>query len=158
MDADELSHRLVAMGIALPETPAPKGVYRPAVAAAGFVFTSGMGPIRNGTRHHLGYLGGDVSVEQGREAASIAVINALAAAIEAAGGISRIDRIVRITGFVRSVPGFIEQTRVVDGASETLEALLGEAGAHARSAVGVAELPFGIPVEIEMVASVRTGS
>lgn len=155
MDQAELERRAERRGLVLPAPPAPQGAYRPAVVAGGMVFTSGMGPMLDGTRRHLGYVGADVTTEEGRDAARIAVVNALMAAIDAAGGIENIASIVRVTGFVRSAPGFIQQTKVVDAASEVLHDLLGEAGAHARSAVGVAELPFGIPVEIELTALLR---
>lgn len=151
----DLARRARELGIVLPEPPSPKGAYLPAVVVDNLVYTSGMGPMLRGTRHHVGYVGSDVTVAQAREAALIAAVNALVAALAAIGGVERLDRLVRLTGYVRSATGFIEQAAVVDRASTVLQDLLGGRGRHARSAVGVAELPFGIAVEVDLLAAVR---
>ncbi|TYB41856.1 RidA family protein [Actinomadura chibensis] len=150
-----LRRRAAAQGVELPSPPEPKGSYRPAVVHRGTVYTSGVGPMLRGQRLHSGYVGGDVTVEQAQEAAAVAAVNALTAACAAVGGVESIERLVKLTAFVRSAPGFTRQSAVIDRASSVLHELLGERGRHARSAVGVAELPFGICVEIELLAACR---
>lgn len=154
---EQLIARARDCGIELPVAPEPKGDYRSATVHGDVVYTAGMGTAVHGVRQHVGYVGADVDLEQAQEAAVIATMNALAAAIAAVGGIENIERIVRITGYVRSAPGFTGQSAVLDIASQRLAALLGSRGVHVRSAVGVAELPFGIPVEVEMIAACRRG-
>lgn len=149
--AQELTARALALGIEIPCAPSPKGAYLPALEHHGLIYTSGMGTMVGGVRHHIGYVGAEVSIEQAREAAAIATVNALAAAIAKADGIENIERVLRLTGYVRSARGFTEQTQVVDGGSVALTGLLGEAGTHVRSAIGVSELPYGIPVEVELI-------
>ena len=102
-----------------------------------------------------GKVGAEVSVEQGREAARACVLQGLSQLREAVGSLDRVERIVKVTGFVASAPGFVEQPRVMDAASELLVQVFGDAGRHARSAVGVAELPRGVPVEVELVAALK---
>lgn len=148
--------RAAKLGVELPDPPQPKGSYRPAVLHRGIVHTSGVGPMLHGRRLHSGYVGGDVTVEQAQQAAVVAAVNALTAACAAAGGVESIDRLIKLTAFVRSAPRFTEQNTVIDRASAVLHELLGERGRHARSTVGVAELPFGICVEIELLAACRT--
>ncbi len=151
-----LEQRAASLGVQLPPPPTPRGRYTPAVIHGGVIYTSGVGPMLNGRRHHSGYVGGDVTIEQAQQAAAIAAVNALTCASAAAGGVESLERLIKLTGFVRSAPGFTDQAAVVDGASSVLQGLLGDRGAHARSAVGVAELPFGICVEIELVAAHRS--
>jgi enamine deaminase RidA (YjgF/YER057c/UK114 family) len=146
------------LGITIPPCPRPAGAYRPAVLVGDIAYTSGMGPARDGVRHHVGYVGGDISVGEAMDAARIAVLNAVATLQSVASSLDQVRRIVRLTGYVRSAPGFGDQPKVVDAASELLEQLFGEAGAHARSAIGVAELPFGISVEIELIAQLEIGN
>lgn len=152
---EHLERRARTLGIELPNPPAPKGSYRPSTTHDRLIYTSGVGPMLNGTRLHCGYVGGGVSIDQAQEAAAVAAVNALAAVCAGAGGVESIDRLLKLTGFIRSAPGFTQQSVVLDRASEVLHKLLGERGTHARSAVGVAELPFGICVEIEIVAALR---
>ena len=131
----------------------------PAVLVRDLVFTSGMGPVRAGVRHHVGYVGGDISLTQAAEAAEIATLNAVAA-VGSVVDLDRVDGIVRLTGYVRSARWFTDQPKVVDAASRLLARLFHDAAPHARTAVGVAELPFGISVEIELIARIaaeRTG-
>lgn len=149
----DVEKRAEALGLAIPPAPAPKGSYVPVVRVGELLFTSGAGPVRFGTRLHCGYVGGEVSVDQAREAARVAVLNALGVLREALGTLDHVRQVIRLTGYVRSAPGFTGQTAVIDAASDLLVSLLGQCGKHARSAIGVAELPFGISVEIDLVVA-----
>ena len=151
-----IERRALALGIEIPPAPRPQGSYTPALVVNGMAFTSGMGPMLDGVRRNLGYVGGDVTVEDASEAARIAVLNALSALRWVLGSLDEISRIIRLTGYVRSAPGFCSQTTVIDAASNILLELFREKGEHVRSALGVAELPFGIPVEIELIAQVKS--
>ena len=148
------SARLAELGIALPPVIAPLAAYIPAVRTGNLVYTSGQLPLESGELSHTGKVGSEVSPEQAKAAARICALNALAA-IEALVGINAISRVVKLVGFVSSAPGFTGQPGVVNGASEILGEIFGDAGAHARSAVGVAELPLNAPVEVELIVEVR---
>jgi enamine deaminase RidA (YjgF/YER057c/UK114 family) len=141
--------RLHEMGLALPPLR-PAGKYVPAVRSGDLVFVSGSGPA-GPDGLITGKLGVDVDVETGREAAKLCALQCLSALQEELGDLERVTRIVKLLGFVNSGPGFSQQPAVLDGASEFLLKLFVDRGAHARSAVGVAELPFNIAVEVEMV-------
>ena len=143
-----------AFEILLPEPPAPRGGYVPAVKAGNLLFVSGMLPIEKGAVAVTGKVGGNVSIDEGRNAARLAVLNALAVVDKYGGGFENVRRIVKVTGYVNSAPGFTSQPQVVDGASELLVKLFGEEGRHARAAVGVAALPADAAVEIEMICEV----
>ncbi len=143
--------RLQELGIELPATPAPAGAYVPATRAGNLVFTAGQLPLEAGEPALRGKVGDTVSVDEAREAARLCAMNALAAASTQTGGVAGISRIVKVTGFVASAPGFNQQPQVLNGASEFLGEVFGDAGLHARSAVGVAELPMDSPVEVELV-------
>lgn len=143
--------RLEELGINLPATPAPAGAYVPATRAGNLVFTAGQLPLEAGELNIRGKVGDTVGVGEAREAARLCAMNALAAASTQTGGVDGISRIVKVTGFVASAPGFNEQPQVINGASEFLGEIFGDAGLHARSAVGVAELPMDAPVEVELV-------
>ena len=143
--------RLAELGIKLPATPAPAGAYVPATRAGNLVFTAGQLPLEAGELNIRGKVGDTVGVGEAREAARLCAMNALAAASTQTGGVGGISRIVKVTGFVASAPGFNEQPQVINGASEFLGEIFGDAGLHARSAVGVAELPMDAPVEVELV-------
>ena len=149
------AERLAALGLTLPPVAAPGGAYVPAVRAGQFVYTAGQIPTADGKVLAVGKVGGEVSVSDAAGLARTCALNALAAAAAAAGGLAAIRRIVKVTGFVASAPGFNGQPQVVNGASELLIDVFGEEGRHARSAVGVAELPLGAPVEVELIAEVR---
>ncbi len=136
------SERLVAMKLALPKVVAPVGGYVPAVRSGGFVFTSGQLPFRDGKVVFTGKVPEEVSVEDATEGAALAILNAVAAAAEAAGGLDSIRRVIRVGVFVNSGPGFTEQSKVANGASDLLVEIFGDSGRHARAAVGVAELPL----------------
>jgi enamine deaminase RidA (YjgF/YER057c/UK114 family) len=140
----------------LPPPPLPQGGYVPAIAHAGLVVTAGMTPRINGVLHHEGQVGDDLSVEAAREAAAIAVGNALAAAVAALGPGERLDRVLRLTVYVNAAPGFSAHTVVADGASARLRELLGDRGAAARAAIGVTSLPGGACVELELTCAYGT--
>jgi len=148
------SGRLTELGLVLPPVATPAGVYLPAVRSGSLVFTAGQLPMVDGALAATGKLGAEIGAEQGRELARICVLNALAA-VDGVVGLDAVVRVVKAVGFVASAPGFIAQPAVLNGASELLGAVFGEAGTHARSAVGVAELPLGAPVEVELVVEVR---
>jgi len=146
--------KLRELGVELPEVPKPVAAYVPAVRSGRFVYVSGQLPLKDGRLTATGKVGADVSPEEAKEAARVAAINALAALRSVAGSLDAVVRIVKVTGYVASAPGFTGQPGVVNGASELLKEVFDEAGAHARAAVGVAELPLGAPVEVELIAEV----
>ncbi len=143
--------RVEALGLTLPEPPRPLAAYVPSVRAGDLLFVSGVIPVRAGQPVCRGVVGGEVSGEEGYEAARVAVLNALAVIRHAAGSLDRVRRIVRMTGYVASREGFVDQPAVINGASDVLVEIFGEAGRHARVAVGVAALPMGVPVELELI-------
>ena len=146
--------KLAELGLALPPVAAPVAAYVPAVRAGSMVYTSGQLPIADGELRYRGKVGADVSVEDAKAAAALCALNCLAAVHDLVG-LDSVVRVVKVTGFVASAPGFTDQPIVINGASELLGNVLGDAGVHARSAVGVAELPKDTPVEVELVAEVR---
>ncbi|MDN4484231.1 RidA family protein [Demequina lignilytica] len=153
------SQRLAALGLELPEVATPVGTYVPAKRIGDLIHTSGQLPLVSGDLIAVGVVGqrsGDVTPERANECARIAALNALAAAAQAAGGLDSIESVVKITGFVASAPGFTAQPAVINGASSLLVEVFGEAGRHARSAVGVASLPLGAPVEVELTVALRS--
>ena len=147
--------KLKELGFELPPAPKPVAVYVPAVEAGGYVYTSGQLPFVNGELKYIGRLGEEISEEQGCEAAKICALNCLSAVKGIAGSLDNIERIVKVTGFVNSTPDFTRQPGVINGASELLGKIFGEAGLHARSAVGVAQLPLGAACEVEMIVKVK---
>ena len=149
------AERLAELGLTLPPVAAPGGAYVPGVRSGAFVYTSGQLPTVDGKLLAVGKVGGEVSVSDAAGLARTCALNALAAAASQAGGLDGIRRIVKVTGFVASAPGFGGQPQVVNGASELLIEVFGADGRHARSAVGVAELPLNAPVEVELIAEVR---
>ncbi|MBM4479769.1 RidA family protein [Prescottella equi] len=152
--AQSWTARLAELGIELPPVAAPVAAYVPAVRSGDHVYTSGQLPFVDGKLPLTGKLGGGVSDADAKDAARTCALNALAA-IDALVGLDSIVRIVKVVGFVASAEGFTGQPAVINGASEFLGEVFGDAGIHARSAVGVAELPLGSPVEVEIVAEVR---
>lgn len=153
MSGAGISARLAELGVALPAVATPLAAYVPAVRTGNLVYTSGQLPLVAGEPTHSGKVGADVTPEEGKIAARTCALNALAA-VDALVGINSIVRIVKVVGFVASSPGFHGQPGVVNGASEFLGEVFGEAGSHARSAVGVAELPLDVPVEVELIVEV----
>ncbi|WKD62203.1 Endoribonuclease L-PSP [Corynebacterium ciconiae DSM 44920] len=149
-----ISARLQELGITLPEVAAPVAAYIPAAEVGNQVWTSGQLPFVNGELKITGKVGDTVSAEQAQDCARCAVLNALAA-VDSVVGIDNVARVLKITGFVASAEGFHAQPAVVNGASELIGEIFGEAGQHVRSAVGVAELPLGAPVEVELVVEKR---
>ncbi|WP_432868864.1 RidA family protein [Microbispora rosea] len=147
--------RLAELGLTLPEVVPPLAAYVPAVRTGDHVYTSGQLPLVKGELGVTGKVGAEVSAEEAKEQARICAVNALAAIKALVGDLSQVVRIVKVVGFVASAPGFIGQPQVVNGASELLGEVFGEAGKHARSAVGVAVLPLDAPVEVEVIAEVR---
>jgi enamine deaminase RidA (YjgF/YER057c/UK114 family) len=146
--------RLAELQIELPPPPQPLATYVPAVQAGNLLFLSGVLPMRDGQLAFSGKLGRDLTVEQGMEAARLALLNALAIAKQELGSLDRITRVVKVVGYVASAEGFVQQPQVLNGASDLLVAIFGEVGRHARVAVGAAELPRGAPVEIEVIFSI----
>ncbi|MGH3199111.1 MAG: RidA family protein [Streptosporangiaceae bacterium] len=149
------AERLAALGLTLPPVTAPVAAYVPAVRTGPYVYVSGQLPVAEGKLPATGKVGDEVSAEDAAAMARTCALNALAAAAAAAGGLEAIRRIVKVTGFVASAPGFGGQPQVINGASELFIEVFGEEGKHARSAVGVAELPLNAPVEVELIAEVR---
>ncbi|MBY6349242.1 RidA family protein [Rhodococcoides corynebacterioides] len=147
--------RLAELGLELPPVVPPVASYVPAVRSGDHVFTSGQLPMVDGALHAMGKVGAEVDPEVATEAARLCALNALAA-IDALVGLESITRVVKVVGFVASAPGFTGQPGVINGASHLLGDVFGDAGVHARSAVGVAELPLGAPVEVELIVEVRT--
>jgi len=146
--------RLAELNVTLPPVAAPVAAYVPAVRTGDYVYTSGQLPMVDGTLALTGKVGADVSEQDAKAAARTCVLNALAA-VDDLVGIDSVVRIVKVVGFVASADGFTGQPGIVNGASEFLGELFGDAGVHARSAVGVSELPLGSPVEVELIAEVR---
>jgi enamine deaminase RidA (YjgF/YER057c/UK114 family) len=147
------SQRLAELGIELPDVVPPAGVYVPAVRTGNLVYTAGQVPMQSGKLAQTGKVGGEVSPEEGKALARICALNALAA-VHSLVGIDTVTRVVKVVGFVASAPGFHGQPGVINGASELLGQVFGDAGAHARSAVGVSELPLDAPVEVELIVEV----
>jgi enamine deaminase RidA (YjgF/YER057c/UK114 family) len=152
--ASSPTSRLRELGYDLPEVPQPAGSYVPAVRVGDLIFTAGQLPFQGGSLLHPGKVGDAVSVEEAQDAARLCALNALAAVAAEVGGLVKITQIVKVTGYVASADGFTRQPEVLNGASDFLGEVFGEAGKHARSAVGVAELPLNAPVEVEIVAAV----
>lgn len=149
------SENLSKLGITLPSVAKPVGSYVPAIRTGNLVITSGQLPLKDGELTLLGKVGGTgATIEQAADAAGVAVINALAAAASVAGGVDNVVRIVRVGVFVNSAPGFFDQAKVANGASDLLAKIFGDNGRHARAAVGVAELPLNAAVELELLAEV----
>ena len=148
----KIEDRLEELGHPLPAIAKPVAAYIPAVVTGNLVFTSGQLPFVDGALPATGKVGAEISQEQAKELAKLCALNALAAAKSAIGDLDRIKRIVKVVGFVSSTPDFTGQPGVINGASEFLGEVFGEAGTHARSAVGVTVLPLDSAVEVELIA------
>jgi enamine deaminase RidA (YjgF/YER057c/UK114 family) len=146
--------RLAELGIRLPPVAAPVAAYVPAVRSGQLVFTSGQLPFVDGGLRRTGKVGGSVDAEDAAHDAKLCALNALAA-VDDLVGLDQVARVVRVVGYVASAEGFTGQPRVVNGASELLGRVFGDAGRHARSAIGVAELPLGAPVEVELTVELK---
>jgi enamine deaminase RidA (YjgF/YER057c/UK114 family) len=147
--------RLAAIGLSLPKVTPPVAAYVPAVRTGIYVYTAGQLPVVDGKLLATGKVGADVGAAEASALARTCALNALAAVASVTGGLGAIRRIVKVTGFVASAPDFTQQAQVVNGASELLIEVFGEAGRHARSAVGMAVLPLDAPVEVELIAEVK---
>ena len=147
--------KLAELGLALPPAPKPVGAYVPAVRTGNLVFVSGQLPMRDGKLLATGHVGREVALEAAQACAHQAALNALAVIAAEIGGLPKVSRIVRLTGHVASAPGFTDQAKVLNAASELLAQVFGEPGHHSRAALGAAELPLGAPVELEMIVEVR---
>ena len=148
------SARLSELGIELPAVAAPLASYVPALRSGNYVYTAGQLPLVDGELLATGKVGSDVDEATAHECARVCILNGLAAVASVVGGIDKISRIVKVVGFVASEPSFSGQPAVINGASDLLGEIFGDAGVHARSAVGVAVLPKDAPVEIEMIVEV----
>jgi enamine deaminase RidA (YjgF/YER057c/UK114 family) len=149
-----IEQELEKMGFVLP-TPKPLAAYVPAVRSGNLIFTAGQGPTLDGKPKFTGKLGRELTEEQGYQAAQICVVNCLACVKSLIGDLDKVERVVKLLGFVASVDGFARQPWVMNGASELLIKLFGDRGKHARSAIGTNQLPLDIPVEVEIVVQVR---
>lgn len=149
-----IEHKLAELGIVLPEPAAPVAAYVPVVIHDGLAHVSGQIPFENG-QLITGKLGEDIGLERGVTAARACGLMILAQLKAALGSLDRVERVIKLGGFVNGVPGFTDQPRVVNGASELMVEVFGDAGRHARSAVGVASLPLGVAVEVDAIVAVR---
>lgn len=153
--AGKIDARLKELGLTVPEGVAPAGNYVPAVRSGNLVFVAGQIPLEGGKPQFIGKLGREFQVEDGQKAARLCAINIISQLRAALGGdLDKVKRIVRVGGFVNAIPDFTDQPQVINGASDLLVQVFGDAGKHARAAVGVSSLPRGVAVEVEAVAEV----
>lgn len=150
----KVEDRLKELGIELPDVPAPLGSYKPASKSGNLIFVSGQLPLVGGHLLHQGKVGGDVSIEEAMNSARACSINALAVMSKELNGLDSVKRIIKLTGYVSSSPGFGKQANVVNGASDLFYEVFGDEGRHSRAAVGVSELPMNAPVEVEIIAEI----
>jgi len=151
----KIEKKLQDMGIIIPDVPKPAASYIPAIQTGKLVYTSGQGCKKDGIPVYKGKLGKDLTIEEGYDAAKISIVNCLAVLKGHLGSLDKVKRVVKLLGFVASVPEFDQQPSVINGASDLLIKVFGEKGRHARSAIGTNVLPFGMPVEIEMIVEVE---
>lgn len=154
---EDWTSRLLARGYPLSDIPAPAALYRPVVVHAGVAYVSGALPIRAGQLESRGRVGEEVSLEEARRAAELCAANVLRAVLREVGDGARVERLLRVSGYVQSAPGYAEQHLVLNGASEFFLEILGERGAHARSAIGVPGLPLGASVELDALFAISDG-
>lgn len=150
-----VEEKLKELGLVIPQTPAPLAAYIPAVQTGKFVFTSGQVPILDGKIKFAGKVGRDLNEQEGQQAAELCALNCLSAIKSAAGDLDNIERIIKLVVFVNSDENFTAQPKVANGASELMIEIFGEKGKHARSAVGVNQLPMNAAVEIEMIVLLK---
>ncbi len=151
----KIEERLKQLGITLPQTPKPVANYVPSVLSGNLLFVSGHGPYKDGSSKISGKLGRELSVEEGYQTARNVALNCLASVKANIGDLDRVKRVVKLLGMVNCTEDFKDQPKVVNGASDLLVEVFGEAGKHARSAVGMQSLPNAIPVEIEMIVEIE---
>ena len=152
--AGTIERRLIERDIELPQAAAPVANYVPAVRSGNMLYISGQVTLWNGERRHVGKLGAEISADEGQVAARLCALNIIAQAKAALGDLDRVARVVKLVGFVNSTPDFVDQPKVINGASDLMAEVFGDKGKHARSAVGVASLPLGIAVEVEAILEV----
>jgi len=150
-----IEEKINELGYTLPETAKPLAAYIPAIRTGEFVYTSGQVPLVDGKLKYEGKIGTDLTLEEGQKAAIVCALNGLSAIKGVIGNLDNIEQIIKVTVFVSSANGFTDQPKVANGASELLGNIFGDAGIHARSAVGVSELPINSAVEIEMIVKVK---
>lgn len=150
----DVYERIKELGLTIPEV-LPRFLFVPGVLTGNLLFISGQTPEVDGVMQCVGRLGDDMDIETGKRAARLAALNCIGEMQAVLGDLNRVERIVRMMGYVRSADGFGEQPLVINGASELLHEVFGEAGKHARAALGTSELPFGAPVELEMIVQVK---
>ncbi|MCQ4081172.1 RidA family protein [Streptomyces sp. RB6PN25] len=150
-----IEQKIASLGLKLPEVVPPLAAYQPAVVSGAYVYTAGQLPMVDGKLPLTGKVGAEVTPEEAKSLAATCALNALAAVKSAIGDLDRVKRVVKVVGFVASAPDFTGQPAVLNGASELLGEVLGEAGVHARSAVGVAVLPLDAPVEVELQVEIE---
>lgn len=153
-EQSQVESRLAALGLTVPQVTIPLAAYVPAVRTGNLIFTSGQLPMIEGALAATGKVGGAVTPEEAAELAKVCALNAMAAVRSLVGDLDKVVRVVKVVGFVASTPEFTGQPAVVNGASNLLKEAFGDAGVHARSAVGVAALPLDAPVEVEMIVEV----
>jgi len=151
----KIENKLKELGLSLPEVPKPVAEYIPAKKIGNLVFSSGQGPVKDGKFVYLGKVGGEISLIEGYDAAKICALNCLAAIKSVTGSLDNIEEIIKIKGYVNSSPDFYRQPEVVNGASELIVKIFGEKGKHTRSALGTSVLPGNIPVELEIIVSIK---
>lgn len=155
MSSTGTEDRLAELGIELPETPAPIGSYTPTQLVGNLLYTSGVLPMRDGEIAYSGVVGAGMTVGEASEAARLCALNILAMVRQATGSLDAVEQVVQLTGFVRSAPGFAQQPKVLNGASDLLFAVFGDRGRHARMALGTTELPLGAAVELSAIIRVN---
>lgn len=151
----DINDRIGELGITLPPPPEPGGLYVAVKQVGNLVYTSGVGPLEKGKPAVIGKVGAEVNVEEGRAAARLCILNTLSRLQNHLGDLNRVKNVIKVLGFVASAPGFGRQPEVINGASELLIDVFGDAGRHTRSAIGTSELPRNIPVEIEAIFEVE---
>ncbi len=151
----ELREKMAKLGLFFPETTPPLGAYVPALRTDRYIITSGQLPMEKGELKFQGTVGTDLDVEEGYEAAKLCVLNCLSAVNSIVGNLEKVEKIIRLTGYIACREDFTEHSKVMNGASDLLVALFGEDGRHTRSVVGVRNLPLGAPVEVELTATLR---
>ncbi|MCR4443073.1 MAG: RidA family protein [Peptococcaceae bacterium] len=151
----EVEKKARELGLTIPEPPKPVAAYVPGVKISGFVYTSGQIPLAGGELKFKGKVGAEVTLEEGYEAAKLCALNCLGVIKSLVGDLDKIERVVKVVGFVNSAPDFTMQPKVVNGASELLGALFGDKGLHARSAVGAGSLPLDAACEVEMIVKIK---
>lgn len=143
--------RARSLGIVIPQAATPVGAYVLAAQSGALLFTAGQGPVKGGVPVSKGKVGRDVTVDQAYEAAKLAGLNCLAAAKSLLGSLDRVERVIKVNGYVNSAPGFTDQAKVMNGVSDLMVQIFGEKGRHARTSVGVSELPLNITIEVDLV-------